>query len=97
MYLSVFVGFSYSGVVEPVWFDYYRSSWFVLFFKIGTTWIITNTRVRVSGLFKCIQSSQDSKRIVTVANGGSNDIYDGVSSEARDRALVDLREIFAIY
>ena len=34
---------------------------------------------------------------VTVAEGGSNDIYDDVSSKARDRAVVDLREIFAMY
>jgi len=35
--------------------------------------------------------------ILTVTGGGSNDIYDVVSSYARGRAFVDLREIFAIY
>jgi len=35
--------------------------------------------------------------ILTVAEGGINDIYDVVNSWARGRALVDLRELFAIY
>ena len=35
--------------------------------------------------------------ILTVTEGGSNDIYDVVNSKARGRAVVDLREIFAIY
>jgi len=35
--------------------------------------------------------------ILTVTDGGSNDIYHVVSSKARGRALVDLREIFAMY
>ena len=35
--------------------------------------------------------------ILTVAEGGSNDIYDVVSSLARGRVVVDLREIFPIY
>jgi len=35
--------------------------------------------------------------IVKVAEGGSNDIDDAVSSWTRGRAHVDLRGIFAIY
>ena len=35
--------------------------------------------------------------ILTLTEGSSNDVYDVVSSYARGRALVDLREIFAIY
>ena len=36
--------------------------------------------------------------ILTVAEGGRNDIYDDVSIQARGRgALVDLRDIFAMY
>ena len=35
--------------------------------------------------------------ILTVAEGGINDIYDVVNSWARGRALVDLRELFAMY
>ena len=35
--------------------------------------------------------------ILTVAEGGSNDIYDVVSSYARGRSVVDLRELFAMY
>ena len=35
--------------------------------------------------------------VLTVAEGGSNDIYDVVSIKAKGRALVDLCEIFAIY
>ena len=34
---------------------------------------------------------------LTVAEGGSNDIYDVVSSKARGRSVVDLRELFAMY
>ena len=35
--------------------------------------------------------------ILTVAEGGSIGIYDVVSSSARGRALVDLRELFTMY
>jgi len=35
--------------------------------------------------------------IFTVAESGSNDIYEVVISYARGRALVELREIFPIY
>ena len=35
--------------------------------------------------------------ILTVAEGSSHDIYDVIRSYARNRALVDLRELFAMY